>query len=171
MPLGLDTLQQAYYRPFEVSTNFTRPANTTAYAQYDAISNSTSSPTILTFSSVGASNGQTVMLTEIEIISSAAQATLPEFNLWLLNETTTATNDNSALDITDADRDHGQTALKIDNKFKNASNSRVNTLSIAKQIKLASDSQDLYGLLQANNAYTPISGEIFHIILRGYRMY
>lgn len=159
----------AMYRPFEASATFTRPADTTPYGQYDAVSNSTSAPTIMTFADVGSVVGEDVSITEAIVISSAAAA-LPNFRLWLLNASVAATNDNSKLDISDANSTKVVAIIKIEDAYQTNSNSRAESANLAKQVGLASDSKTLYGLLQTDEAYTPASGEVFTVILRGYRM-
>src|SRR5580692_2188297 len=68
----------------QVSTNFTRPANTTAYTAGDAVNNSTSAPVIMTFSNCARFNGGTLRLsTAILNSSNAPPATPPNFTLYL----------------------------------------------------------------------------------------
>jgi hypothetical protein len=163
------TIANAFYRPFEVTATITRPADTTAYAQYDAISDSTSAPTILTFSNVAQRVGEDVIVTEA-IITSANNTALPNFRLWIFDQSVSATNDNSKLELADADTEKCVAVIKIDDSYLTNSSSRAESANLAKQISCASSSTSLYGLLQTDESYTPISGEVFKIRLRGYRM-
>jgi hypothetical protein len=164
-----NVIKNSFYRPFEVTATITRPADTTAYAQYDAISNSTSAPTKLTFSSVAGSNGEDVVITEV-IITSTNNTALPNFRLWLFDQSVSATNDNSKLDVADADTEKCVAVVPVDNSYLTNSSSRAESANLAKQVSCASTSKDLYGLLQTDESYTPISEEVFKIRLRGYRM-
>lgn len=149
------------------SAAVTRPADTNVYAVGDAITNSTSAPAIfeIDLASVGAVAGQGLEIRKIAVTSSAKQATLPLINVFLSNITFTPTNDNAALDIADAVMEAGGSWFNLDVQNSTASNSRVAQLNIMAPIKLAAAATKLYGTLQAANAYTPVSGEKFTIMI------
>ncbi|MEA3272467.1 MAG: hypothetical protein U9P90_02260 [Patescibacteria group bacterium] len=163
-------IKKIIYDSFNVSANFTRPANTTAYAQYDAMNNSTSAPVVLTFSDVGAENGENVLIQEVSIKTTNGASLLPDMNLWLFSESVTATNDNSEMSLTDAHNLLILDVIPLTDSYKAALNGIAKTHNISSQIKLKSTSKNIYGLLQADAAYTPISEEVFTINISGMRL-
>ena len=151
----------------KITTSFTRPADTTPYTIGDSVTNSTSSPSVfqLNIGTLGASNGQSIEIRKIAVVSSAKQSTLPLFNVYLSSTTFTATNDNSALDIDDTTMESGGAWLSLDEQFYTNSNSRVSKSNANSPMVLAANDTKIYGTLQAANAYTPVSGEKFTIII------
>src|SRR5207245_2234219 len=85
-----------------LTVTMTRPADTTAYAAGDQVSNSTSAPTILTFAGAARVSGGTGVITHVWITDSVAAATLPDLELWLFDTTATPNNDNAAFAPSDA---------------------------------------------------------------------
>ena len=166
LPAGTNRIGQTGYTLRRVSTSFVRPSDTTPYATGDAVTNSTSSPTVfqLDLSSVGAVNGQSVEIRKIAIVSSTRQATLPLFNVYLSATTFAATNDNAALDIDDTTMEAGGAWFACDEQNFTVSNSRVAKSNTNCPMILAAADTKFYGVLQAANAYTPVSGEKFTII-------
>jgi hypothetical protein len=167
LPSGTNQLGKFGYTLKRINTSFTRPADTTAYTIGDAISNSTTTPTVfqLDLSTIGAVNGQAVEIRKAAVVSSAKQATLPLINIFLSPTTFTATNDNSALDIDDTTMESAGCWLNCDLQNSTASNSRVAKEIANAPMVLASNDTKIYGTLQAANAYTPVSGEKFTILL------
>lgn len=164
---GTNHLGKTGYTLKKVSANFTRPADTTAYAIGDAITNSTSSPAVfqLDLGAVGAANGQAVEIRKVAVSSSAKQSTLPLINVYLSPTTFTTTNDNSALDIDDTTMEAGGGWFACDVQNYTASNSRVAKENANCPMLLAAADNKLYGTLQANNAYVPVSEEKFTVIV------
>jgi hypothetical protein len=151
----------------KISASVTRPADTTQYAAGDAITDSTSAPTVLSFdlSTVGCYKGQAIEIRKVAIVSSAKQSTLPLINLYLSSTSFTSTNDNSALSIDDTTMEAGGAWFNCDVQNYTAANSRVAMVNANTPMILASGSATMYGVLQAANAYTPVSGEKFTVIL------
>jgi hypothetical protein len=154
------------YRLVKVTANFTRPADTTAYAAGDAVTNSTSAPVVfqLDLGALGAVNGQAIEVRKLAVVSSVKQSTLPLLNVFLSDATFAATNDNSAIDIADATMEAGGSWFNCDVQNFTASNSRVAYLGCPSPMVLAAADTKLYGTIQAANAYTPVSAEKFTII-------
>ena len=154
------------YKLKRISTSFTRPADTTQYAIGDAISNSTSAPTVfeLDLASVGAVAGQSIELRKLAIVSNIKQATLPLINAFLSSTTFAATNDNSALSIDDTTMEQGGSFFACDMQNSSALNQRCAYIGPPQPMILSSADTKLYGVLQAANAYTPGSEEKFTII-------
>lgn len=163
---GTNVIGKTGYKLVKVTTNFTRPADTTAYAVGDAVTNSTSAPTVfqLDLGALGAVNAQAIEVRKLVVVSSAKQSTLPLFNVFLSEATFTATNDNSALDIADATQEAGGAWFSCDIQNSTSSNSRVAYLGYSMPVVLAAADTKLYGTIQAANAYTPVNAEKFTVI-------
>ena len=166
LPAGTNVIGKTGYRLVKVSANFTRPSGTTAYTSGDAVTNSTSAPTVfqLDLGALGAVNGQGIEVRKLAVVSSVKQALLPLFNVFLSATTFTATNDHVALDIADATMQADGAWFNCDVQNYTASNSRVEYLSTPQAMILDASDTNLYGTIQAANAYTPVSGEVFYIL-------
>lgn len=84
------------------TTSFNRPADTTAYVAGDAISDSTTAPTTFTLSNMGRASGGSGVITDLIILSNDTAALAGE--IWIYDSSVTATNDNAALSVSDADQ-------------------------------------------------------------------
>jgi hypothetical protein len=157
-----------------VEASLTRPANTTAYAAGDAVSNSASAPVPLTFANAVRESGGVGVVVSATIATNSNESTKPDLELWLFDTIPTAINDNAAFVVSDAD------ILNVVGVFAFATSSwrqataGTGGTSFAQGAWLASTPPPmfrlaagtaLYGLLVVRNAYTPISGEVFHIKL------
>ena len=159
----------------QVTANFTRPANTTAYTAGDAVSNSTSSPTIITFSNAARFNGGTLRLSTASLVLNAAPpATPPNFSLLLFDTSTTPTNDNSPWGLSNADSLHCLTSIPLIASFPfspivaSVGNNMIYNWEAngeGRLIKCASADVNLYAQLMIMNSYTPTSGETFNLTL------
>lgn len=163
---GTNNIGKTGYTLKRVITSFTRPADTSQYAVGDAITNSTSSPTVfqLDLSGVGAVNGQSIEIRKFAVVSSVKQTTLPLLNAYLSPTTFTATNDNAILDIDDTTMEAGGSWIQLETQNYTASNSRVAKENANIPFILAANDTKIYGELQAANAYTPVSGEKLTVI-------
>lgn len=151
-------------KPFKATGNFTRPADTTAYAIGDAISNSTSSPTVTTLDlSSYAKAGDSVYITnaKISVSSKLANSTI---NIWVSPTTFTHTNDNSELAIDDTTVRDSIICI-CQNVFTTANNTKVESDNGVGIIKLSTT--DLFVALQASSAFTPASQDRFDITVEG----
>jgi hypothetical protein len=151
----------------QLDVTFTRPADTNAYTAGDALSNSTTAPTALTFTGIGNSLGCTLMITDIIVTSTTKGATLPNLNLWLFNSLPTATNDNAAFAVTDAHNLLVEAVIPLTLTYSAVNNSRVEAHNISAVVDLKSDSTNLYALLEVTNAFTPGSADVFVIRIKG----
>lgn len=145
-----------------LSATYTRPANTTQYTANDALSDSTTAPTALTFGPASdvRANG---WLVGARCIDSVTGATLPQLRLFLFNASPTAINDNAAFTLSDAlaltciGYLDFITFVTIDD----TGGGSLNSISIASVNQPIAVNQTLYGLVKVLNAYTPISAEVF----------
>lgn len=154
----------------EVSANFTRPADTTAYASGDLVANSTTAgsvtPLSFTVARVAAGSGS---IRRARIKKSGTSVTNTAFRLHLFAASPTVTNgDNGAL-LTTHSGWIGSIDVNAMLAFSDAAagNGTPNSGSEV-AFKLASG-QVLFGLLEARGAYTPTSAEVFTITLETYQ--
>ncbi len=159
---GIDTV---------ISATFTRPADTTAYAANDAICNSTSAPAALTFANAALTSGHGGFVVGATIIDEANQTTTLSATLHLFSVVpATLTNDNAALALANADLANyvGNikfTTASITNTAAGASGSVALTGTLANPLPYKCGATSLFGVLQANAAYTPVSAEVFIVML------
>lgn len=145
------------------TTTITRPADTTAYAANDALSDSTSAPTAggFTLTSACPSSGSTAQLDTLVVASTADPATTLVGELWVFDSSVTAVNDNAAFALSDGD------VVKLIGKLPFAlettvAGSGTNSIYVAGGLGLTytcSGTANLRFLVKVKNAYTPISGE------------
>ena len=150
-------------------STITRPADTTAYAAGDAITDSTSAPTVAAITRAARNQGWSGILLEATLISSASPATAGEFEVWLFDTPFTADNDNAAFTPTDTEC---LTVVAIvpfpssDSYVGTASGNRVyQGTAVNRGFVCASNSTTLYWALVARNAYVPASAETFSLRL------
>lgn len=153
------------------STNFTRPADTTAYAAGDAVTNSTSAPVVLTFASVARANGGSGVVIAAQMVDSASQATKGNFELWLFDTTVTPDNDNAVFTPTDAECATLIGIVQFATAFVGDATAGAggNAVYVAQGLTIpftcGGASTSIFGLLVLRNAYTPVSAEVFTIRL------
>lgn len=145
----------------EVTVELTRPADTTAYAANDAISNSTSSPTPLTLSDMGRIPGGAGLIigAKLEVDNKLWTA---RTRVYLYSTSPTATNDNAAFALTYANRlirmptlDFGACTTEDSSSSTSA---KAEIQNINQYYKCASGSKDMYALFETKDAGTPTSG-------------
>lgn len=153
-----------------VATSFTRPNDTTAYAAGDAVSDSTSAATVITFSSVARTSGGSGVLLGASILDSANQATAGVFELWLFKTSPAGQNDNAAVAFTDAELANLVAVVPLNtnyvgNSAAGASGNRIYDSDRVDKAFVTSGSANLFGVLVVRNAYTPVALEIFTVTL------
>lgn len=150
-----------------ITTSITRPteATPTTYTANDVISSSSSTPTLLTFANVGVAN-QRVNITGCMCTSSVKQALLPDIDLWLFKVAPTAINDNATLSISDLENENCVTVLNMNSWRFSSNNCRCDVYGLNIPITLASNDTALYGIPVINNAYVPVSAEVFTFTLK-----
>lgn len=150
-----------------VSTSFTRPADTTLYTTKDVISNSTSAPTILTFSGAGLQNGGSGYIVKARLSTDLSTFT-GVLRLWLFHTTITMINDNAPFTLlyTNKDKRVGCIDFTVAGTEGSGSDS-VEAAYYGPPIayKCASGDTALYGILEDITAFTPASGQGFFIEL------
>jgi len=151
------------------SATFSRPANTDAYAAKDAVSDSTTAPTVLNFADLARENGGSGYITKARLITNQS-TNVARFRLHLYHTAPTAINDNAAFTLLWANRSNRIGYLDFDacqteGSGSDAANALNTTIRLA--FDCAAADRDLYGLLETLDAFTPASGQSFHIELTG----
>ena len=149
-----------------VSTDVTRPADTTAYAANDAMSDSTSAPTSggFTFTSAARVSGGSGIITDAIIATSNDAATLLQGEIWLFDAAVTNVNDNAAFVVSDAEI---KTYVgKIPFNLEDAGNNGAYFASNLAFGFTCVGSANLRYLIKVKNAYTPASAEVLTVRLK-----
>jgi len=159
---------------FKASASFNIPSgNTTTYTidvngtAGDAISDSTA---ILSYdlAADGAAPGQMFSITNARVVSSVKPAgAILNANIHIYSVNFGVTTDNAELSIDDTTANTGGISIPCLNGFQTALNSKCTSDPGQWMGKLAANDTKIYFELQAANAYTPVSGETFTVILEG----
>lgn len=156
---GSLTVDTVAYGPSSVS--ITRPADTTAYAAGDVVSNSTSAPTVLEFASIGPSGGRVVLQSaSLRIDVAAVPSGMSSFRLHLYTSSPTAINDNAAFNLPSADRAKYAGYIEFSTPQGLGDTLWSQVEYIGRQIKLDTASTSLYGILETRGAFTPSSAAV-----------
>lgn len=146
------------------SASITRPDNTDAYTANDVISNSTSAPTVMTFSNVlptdynsASGSGFTILGVRLRIDANAVPSGMAGFRLHLYNAAPTAINDNAAFNLPSADRSKYLGYITISTPVDIGDTLWAEDDNVNFSGALASGSTSLYGILETLGAFTPSS--------------
>lgn len=145
--------------------SMTRPANTTAYTSGDVLA-AVTTDAHLTFEGAVQPKKLSGSISTARLFSSANQGTKLEAELWLFHTDITEVGDNEAFAPSDAELltcigriDFSASSWAVGNAGSGASgNAMVEVKNIG--LALRGAGQDIYGVLVARNAYTPVSGEV-----------
>ncbi len=148
------------------STDITRPADTTAYAANDALSNSTSAPTTggFTLSNAARQSGGSGIITDVIVTSSNDPATTLQGEIWIFDEAVTNINDNAAFAVSDTEIKTcvGKVPFTLEdagnNGFYHAQNLGIGFTCVG--------SADLRFLVRVKNAYTPANAEVITVVVK-----
>lgn len=147
------------------AVDFTRPADTTAYAVSDAIADSTSAPTVLTFANCARSSGGSGYVTRARVMTDQS-ANVAAYRLHLFRATVTAINDNAALTTLIANRSNYLGYIDLPTAGTEGSGSdAANTQNLDTRLAFVATGTSLFGLLQTKTAFTPASGQRFYVEL------
>jgi hypothetical protein len=151
----------------ESTASFTRPSDTTTYGAGDVICNSTSAPTIMTFTGVGAANGGAFILQNAKVIDSAAQSLKPDIDLFLFKSSVTIDNDNSGFTPTDVEMEDLICVVSFYGAafVVGSGNGQIKGQIEPAVYKCGAGTTSIYGVAVARNAYIPISDEEFDFVL------
>lgn len=147
------------------SATFTRPADTTAYADGDLVANSTTagSVTALTFA-VPDEGFPLGRIRAVRITKSDTDLTNAGFNVHFFSASQTVANgDNGAFSPGGHDEWLGKIAVTVDDSFTTDDVGR-GAAAVNAEIPFAitdGSGATLYGYVEATAAYTPASAEVF----------
>lgn len=146
-----------------ISANFTRPADTTAYAANDAVNNSTSSPTVMTLTGAGRTTGMGGMIVGATLHVGDKNATAAEFHVWLFDTSPTMNNDNAAFAPASGDLANVTGMLIFSpTNMSDATGMRIYQ-AINCPVPYRPSATGLYAAMQTRTAFTPISGCTFRL--------
>lgn len=155
-----------------IAANFTRPNDTNQYTAGDVLCDSTSAPTIITFARAAREQKGNGIIQSALMVSSANQATKPDLRLWLFDTTITMDNDNAAFTPTDAELRTlvAVIAFPVGNWIGGDATSGAGGNAVCNPQALwlpfnCTVSNDLFGVLEVRNTYTPVAQERFDIRL------
>jgi hypothetical protein len=152
-------------RTLVATASFARPADTNAYTALDAIANSTSAPTVLTFASVARAAGGSGMITKVRVWTDQVGNT-SQFKLHLFNVAPTAINDNAAYTelFANAATFVGEVTLAAASTDGTGSTAaKAQSLSPGLPFTCAAGDSNLYGMLSSVGGFTPASAQNFFV--------
>jgi hypothetical protein len=159
--------------PFRlVSSNFTRPNDTTAYASGDLVANNTTAGSVTPLSwDVHRSPSGSFRVNRVKVKKSGAVVTNASFRLHLYSTAPTVANgDNGAWSSSEAGY-LGFIDVVVDKAFTDGSAGHgapvyTNVMQLSLKLPGTNDtttSKKIYGLLEARGAYTPAAQEVFTV--------
>lgn len=153
---------------YNPSASFTRPADTTAYAIGDLVANSTTagSVTPMVFTLGNSFGFGQFRLTRARLIKNSISPTNATFRLHLYQSSPVCANgDNGAWSTSKAADWLGNIDVPSMLAFTDGCNGTGSAAAGSELFCKLSAGSIVYGLLEAKAAYTPVSGEIFTVIL------
>lgn len=147
-----------------VLASYTRQGNTTTYATGQALSDSASSPTALSFSNCARVSGGSGVILNAMLVDESAPGTRGSFELWVFDTSPTATNDLATFAVTNA---NAKTLVGII-PFTTSYTNSTNTLYMGDKVNLPfkCSATTLYGLVVVRNSYTPASSGVLDFRLQ-----
>lgn len=142
-----------------ISAAFTRPSDTTAYAAQDAVSNSTSSPTILTFANAARFTGGSGLILSARHLKNSTTTASANFRLYLYRASVAAVNDNAQFPLLWANRAIRLGFIDFTHTTQGTGSDSSSALATFVNLPFVATGTSLFGQLQATAAYTPTSGE------------
>jgi hypothetical protein len=153
------------YRP--AAAEFTRPANTTAYAALDAVGVTAGS--VLTFANVARQNSGSGRVVAVRLWKSDITVTNASFLIHFYNAAPTAIADNSPWTMLYADREKYVGAVATGTMVTGGTGSGgyavvpATTTPLVLPFKTAAGAKSLFAVITAAAAYTPASAETFSL--------
>lgn len=144
-----------------ISASFNRPADTNAYTNNDVISNSTSAPSVITFTNCASANGRGGKIIQATLIDEGGTMATPvAIDLFIFQTAPTAQNDNAGVNISDADAEKilGVVPFTKDmGLVANLGGARTPDAFSGLAFECDAASRDLYGILVARQTFSPAS--------------
>jgi hypothetical protein len=153
-----------------VSANFTRPADTLAYASGDLVANSTTAASVTPMTFAGAARVSTGKgrVKRAKIKKSSTSLTNASFRLHLYTITPSTSsgiiNGDNGVWLTKENGWIGSIDVTIDKAFNDAADG-IGVATVGVDVPFAAVASDIYGLLEARGAYTPASAEVYTVTI------
>ena len=168
VPATSDLINSVKAVGFQAASNasFTRPANTDAYEGQDVVSNSTTAPTLLTFSGVARQNGGSGVILSARHMKSSTTTAAFRLHLYKAN-TVTPVNDNAPFRLLYANRVSRLGFIDFSHTTGGTGSDSTNALTTFVNLPFVCDgaASAIYGVLTTKSGYTPASGEQHYIEL------
>jgi len=151
----------------QINATFARPADTVAYSAGDAISNSTSAPTVLTFTGIARTSGGTGYITKA-LAMTDQKANTARLRLHLFSTAPTAINDNQVQTILWANRASYLGYIDFAGMATEDATSSTAAASLNTSPRLpftTNGSANIFGLPETLDAFTPASAQNFFFAL------
>lgn len=150
-----------------VNTTFTRPADTNAYTAKDVVSNSTSTPAVLTFTNLARINNGSGYIVKARLMTTLSTDT-KRYRLHLFHTAPNALADNAAYTLLWSNRDArigyiDFAAMQTEGTGSTAANAQNDTIRLP--FVTASGSRTIYGILETLDAGLPASVQMYFIEL------
>lgn len=154
-------------KPFRVSAEFSRPANTTAYSANQVVADSTSAATILQFD-IARITGGSGWINKIRIETNSSTDT-SQYRLHLFHTAPTMLNDGSAFTLLWANRAKRIIAIDFDAMVTEGTGSDAAKTHYISPFffNCAAGDTKVYAILETLTARTPVSGQGFYVELAG----
>ena len=147
---------------------FTRPADTTAYSINDVIADSTSAPTVISFTNIARAVGGQSYIVKVRIMTDQKTCTA-RMRLALFQTAPTLINDNSPKTRLWANRVISLGSIDFDPMTtEDATNSTAaSAMWTSAPVNIVCDaaSTTIYGILSTLDAFTPASAQQFYIAI------
>jgi len=151
------------------SANFTRPADTTAYAAGDLVANSTTAGSVapMSFAGIVRQAGGGGLVRRAKLRKSTTTLTNASFRIHLFSATqTSAGGDNAALNLPGVADYLGSFDVTMDRAFNDgALGIGLPTVGDSIALDIPSTGTTIYAFLEARAAYTPGNAEVFTLEL------
>lgn len=153
-----------------VAASFTRPANTTAYAIGQLVANTTTVASVTPLAlSVARKTGGTGRITRARLTKSGPSLTNASFRIHLHRAAPTPSNGDGGTWLTTESTYVGSLDVIMDKAFVDGAKG-IGVPSTGAYITFdTSGSTNLFALVEARAAYTPLSGELFTLALEADR--
>lgn len=167
-PIDAEQLHDIYYpaaqpvSSYQVTSSvlLTRPADTNAYAIQDAVSNSTTAPTLLQFTDSARENGGSGIIVSARHLKSSTVSANFRLHLYR-NNSATPVNDNAQFALLFANRANRIGFIDFNHVTGGTGSDSTNALTTFAGLPFVCDAatSSLFGILTALTAYTPTSAE------------
>lgn len=151
----------------QVLTSFNRPLNTTAYTAGDCVG-AGGADSLLELAKAANNSGGGGYIIGAQLLTDNAATTNGEFRLWLFSDLIIGATDNVAFDLPIGAGAEKSLIGYIDFILETTGQgANKKALKLERNVNMAYKCADtsLYGLLTATAAYTPASGQYFHVKL------